>query len=146
VTVHDGIIPGQAVRASTGGYEYLVRVPWNARTGDSFIFELTEEDMIRAAKYKEAIAAASSGTNNNGNPNEPPPLMPYIENAYLDTRSSALIKKQALQFQTWLEQEILVDYTRVVCLLMTLVFAGAFGFITGLLYITRNECAATPAV
>jgi hypothetical protein len=139
VTVHDGIIPGQAVRASTGGYEYLVRVPWNARTGDSFIFELTEDDMIRAAKYKEAIAASSSSSN------EPPPLMPYIENAYLENRSSALFKKQALQFQTWLEQEVLVDYTRVVCLLMTLVFAGAFGFITGLLYITRNECAA-PAV
>lgn len=119
VVVTDALIPGQPVRAGTGGAEFLVRVPENAKPGDSFVFSVTEED-LQAMKDPPSEAAH------------------IIELVVLEKKKTLTEKVSSIlpQFRADLETQVLFDFHRTTFLAIVFSISLCFGFIGGVLLYT----------
>jgi len=107
------------VRAGTGGAEFLVRVPENAKPGDSFVFSVTEED-LQAMKDP---------------PSEPAHI---IELVVLEKKKTLTEKVSSIlpQFRADLQTQVLFDFHRTTFLAIVFAISICFGFIGGVLCYT----------
>jgi hypothetical protein len=122
VDVREGMLGGHLIRAGFNGHEWLVRVPLDAKPGDSFIFSMSDTD--------HAAYLASKND---------PDAVPYTnETAFVERPTPALAKVANSLSLTWLLSDLLVDAQRIVFLGSIFVLAFIGGLVMGTLSYTET--------
>jgi hypothetical protein len=116
VTVPNGIEGGQIVSVDAAGAQFNVRVPKEVKTGDSFLFTITPEQLV-AAKQED-------------NKQQQQPQEPDLDPTLVIGTTKTM--KPPVLFHDY------TDLGMALCLGFIIGFSIVFGFLLGVLYVTES--------